>query len=516
MDGPIEIILQRNDGTSLDVSDYVADDDAITLTMEHERSRFEFVADDIDIRLSNIDGVVATFFGPLNRTSAWTIRVRIEDAFTWHGVISPESVETDEIGEWVRLSAFSITRAFWDWAEATRVRPNYAIGYLDNPAWINLTRLFNTEFLLRHNLTNRGLITGIDLTTFGSRNVRGFGDLTANNIGRFKELDPMMTWADFLKALSLYYNAVFYVDPFTRKFTMAKRSFMTGRMIEISNDVKDESAVQYNFLDDETIDYAKVVLARATVAPPEFVSRTRSLLANVPQGRNLYYVRYTDANGGTIGSDPPLAVDVPPRPSTFEGWLVTVRALGVAEATRKEVFVASIDLGYPDNGIVKIHESVGTTTTNVLDFGGRSGEALGQLSSTYMWYLRYASGVWDPPIPDWGGRAPEGNRILDLSIRIRFGEIGNVLDLREENMREVMAFFGNEMSFEAWTLAFADLFVSQRLVKFRIRGLDWRVGDLLLSEGANAIERLRTTSVRVRRVRANLLREECEIEGSGY
>ncbi|MFI5250794.1 MAG: hypothetical protein ACHQQQ_00055 [Bacteroidota bacterium] len=262
-----------------DITPLLDEDSKIILMQELERDAFERTVEDLTLRASNMDGYFTEIFRYGTASTRYEVTVSEEMRTLFRGEIDNESIRFDAKELWVELNVFSMNHRFWDRAKRTRVNLCFT------PDEKSIITMGVKELILRElssgrvDAENQPLFQGDMFSDFtiadqyAYRQIRFYADtddsLIGNN-GKFANLDPSTTIFDLLTAMSVYYNAEFFINPETEEFTMNRRLSPTGHQGNLDGCVLDDSKIDVLYLDRSKYDYIYTMIAIAEPPSPLF------------------------------------------------------------------------------------------------------------------------------------------------------------------------------------------------------------------------------------------------------
>lgn len=466
---------------------FLDDEAEQVITQELERTAFQRTMPDLHLALSNLTGTFNTRLAGIRAGDLYEVCV-YDDLLRcrFWGYIDNESIRLKRVSEWMEFDAYSALSRFWDKAKNSRFPT--AHGW---PETVTITYLVGIlDFIC--NLSDSGRnFRGLNFGTFAAESVRGgYTSTTYGNLGRAEDLAAETTVEDVLRAIAMWYNAEFYIDPDSRQLKMVARStILNDRKVDLAERLLEDEEITVAALDSETIDYVYAYAYAGTPPAIDSTYRTTGVVGGVKglfNGLHSWIVTYvidgkemfrsrqfdytlTDAMGG-----PPYGVRlrIAPGPSVTASRYLYRRDANDKTGTYRLCF------GVAGNALVTVSDEAGI---GLIFYNA----ALPNLDMTvYGWY-RYdeETDSWAAPIIDMPvGQYPPRGKILDINPQLRFFEYGTKDQLRDYSPREVFAFFLSNFDINADETRdrWRDVFRTRRLVTCNVSGIDWEVGDSVI------------------------------------
>jgi len=510
----VELIERKAGATLNDITEKLDADSDLILTQELERDAFERVVDDVRLKATNLDGFFGTLFLSTLGTTRWIVTISEDARVLFKGEIDNTSIDFGLVQEWVEFDVFSFTKVFWDRAKTTKL--------LDprGGTFIELSTEYTTvEDVLRRELGRgttlaRGqvwedLFTEFDVdSTYKDRRIRGWTnsrDTEVTNFGRYRELNPNTKVEELLQAMSIYYNAEFFIDPETEKFTMRKRgSVLNDLKTDVDDIVLDDAPISVRWLDDRKYDYIHLALRITQTENVEIDSislfqPTTGTGTGLKKGGDYSYRVTTIINNEELSAGEPVFIGLPlaaTAPASFV-WQVKLKIPVFAfEAASRRLYRTDSSGEEPYYLLKEFKENETTEFTDQL------GDAflillpvLGDvvLEAVVGVWLRYdeSAGTWDSLIVEKEGveNTPVGE-IFDVTPELRFMEPTEkfaALVERGFRLSDQFFFFGAENSnddnaLQVYREQWIDVFRTKRKIVTSVKGLKFRIGDSMVSK----------------------------------
>lgn len=489
-------------GAWLDVTPYLHDAEktaSFSFSDERERARFERVVGDIHLELSNMDGYIETLFSTLKVSSKWFVNVCNEAGDSiFRGVIEPKTVKPNLQNLWYAFDAFSTSRLLWDVVKTLRVR-RLSLEVGEQTFALTLAAFVQRELLDRYRLNELGIFSKIDLGDYSYRLIRDWQDAPhknwplLGNEGRFRDIDPELTWDELLKEMAKYYNADFWIDGGTDTFMMRRRNSQTTGRIVILDDVLIDSDVELSLVDEDMVDYVEAFLpyvpqgaiykGKTRVHFDSIVKRNFSSLVG---GTYKYIVVFYQGDTPALQSDP-LEITLADTGSAYDGWQVQLQIPpGPVGTTSRELYrwsspiIGGVYRG-PLYGRYRgvLDGNLETTVTDnfgssVLESGYNPLPSVRGAASAWMKYDEDTH-LWSAVLELEGVDAPVGVT-EDVRPQIQFVS-PNTGELLDYDPFSAFCFFMSDMSFEQFKEQFQEMFLTRKRLVGKVRGTDYRVGD---------------------------------------
>jgi hypothetical protein len=495
-----------------DITNRLNENTDLTLTQELERGAFERVVSDVNITMSNNNGLADTIFGgTVNPTTKWEVIVKDDNYNTLFRGHIETPIKFDKNKEWCSFTAFSRTRAMWDRFDETKI--SSPIPTSTNDVTATLAEFFNLQFLVIGLL--RDIIQGIDLTEYATRSIRMWADEIAptGNNGRWREVNPDMTWKEVIEEMLLYYNAEIYVDNETLEFKMIKRgSQINATAQDIDDKVHDDAAMDLRQWDKNPYDYLHSY-ADVIPAAPTYNDTISVPTAGLTQGTHNYIMTSIVDEFETFGSfEIGIRVFMNNPPYPFFDVVLNIPSSFEGTTSRK---LYRQDPSLPSGtGYRLVVEISGNTA---MTYNDHTSAALllahSQLGFIYRsasaWHkYNHSTGTWDAPILDvLGGRNKPVGTVLDVRPHIQFTEIGMPEELRPYNPYEVLDFFNRDMTTSQFRVNFRDLFLAKMGVTVTAKGDTYKIGDTITTTKVGTVN-----TFLVKRAALNLTKEKTELD----
>lgn len=411
--------------------DYETD---IQLNQELERQAFQRTVEDVRLRCGNLNGFFTTLFDGMPPTARWEVVIR-DARILFRGEIDNETITFDVNKEWVEFDIFSVTKVFWDAAKTTRIRKAVSEFGVDVSLGTTIELFITVEQLIKREVTLEkfgGIIAGYSISTLYAQRPVRFWVYTSSRIignnGRYRDLDPRTTIDELLKAMSIYYNAEFFVDPSTQFLVMQKRGAVLNDVKTNLNDViEDDEKIDIQLFDEQKIDYLGLSLNLGVPSSPSLASTETETDSKkgLDAGRYKWAITNRFQSGGLvieslIGQE--SAYDLPVSRSGGRYRVTLNVPLGPASCTSRGVY-RTRNSGYGGLFFVGIlQDNVSTTFIDSIPNSELSQKAPEDGPSGTIW-IRYdeESGTWDPAIigDPAGLNQPQG-KIFEVTPKLRF------------------------------------------------------------------------------------------------
>lgn len=470
-----------------------------TLTQEIEIKAFERTVSDVQFSLSNLTGEFDDIFSNVRADYLFEVcQYNDADECRFWGYIDLKHLKFSLRDRYASFMALSSQKRFLENAKS---------AHLFFPATYGGSESITLDELFRYEIDQTGIhdygrnFRGFDLGSFGSERVQWQRGPLSRGIGMFEDLSRNTTWNDLLKALALWFNAEFYVDPATRKLMMLRRLVvLNDRQVDLDPILCDDEDIDSNALADR-VDYVKSIGIYITKAPSYASSKRLSVpdgfKNGVPWGAYEYCVGYEDGSGDAILSEI-VTID-----------LTTRHAHVIDPLYGERKYTITLRIPVPENwtGTFKVYRTsyglfggfklVGssyadaeTTFTDTMSDGNWPNQpGMTAASKRVMaWYridefTNDLDVIYDVPR---GRNTPMGT-IQELIPQLKWVDPASPSVEKGEDVAAVYNFFTNRRAyFDAADLRnrWADLFRTRRLVQCKVRGTDWAIGDSVISKSS--------------------------------
>jgi hypothetical protein len=240
----MRILLGKPGEIPDDVTDRVFNED-FDITQERERAVFQRVHSDVSLKFSNMDGYFSKLFLSNPSNTHWELTIVTTRPIFWGEIDNSSTVFTVDQEE-LKITAFSKTKLFWDWARATKILPGeYA------PA---LQVASNVQDIIEYNLIGNeelpsGLFEGVDVH---SSLVEDLGVINA-----YYTLVKETTIEQLFTAFAIHFNAEWYIDPATHFIKFYPRLYVDNDIEKEISDIIVDGTVDHQISDGNKKDYIK-------------------------------------------------------------------------------------------------------------------------------------------------------------------------------------------------------------------------------------------------------------------
>jgi hypothetical protein len=482
-------------GSSLDCTPYLDDSAQQVITQELERTAFQRTHPDLRFTLSNLSDTFTTYFADLARTDLSELSVYDDnERRRFWGHVDPESVTFRLRDKWVEFDAFASNKRFWDLAKRTALYQPPVLGLgMAFGTTITLSQLLNYQAANTPIRDGDTTFSSIDLGIYAGEYVRGYRDsLDYGNAGRFQDLKPGTTWAEYLEALALFFNAEFYIDPQTYEFKMVHRgAVLNDRRLNIDPILMDSDEIDVQMLDAKTCDY---------------LYSYASVEMDGPVVTGTSHVESSQALGGYVGLLPGTHAWMVTFVIDGGECLVTKRTEYTLEANGKLYAVTlRIPAGPTGTSARRIYrkdpiniygafqylkEIAGNAAVDFTDNAGwswiqsqRGLPAIENLAGA--WYaFNELTNAWASPILDIpeGENTPEGV-VLEIAPKLVFTEPGYKTVVRDYSLYDIYQHFLKNFDIDepATRARWVDVFRTRRIVRAKVVGTSFGIGDSFVS-----------------------------------
>jgi len=524
---------------TIEATPFLMEDEPLELNQEVERARWEWVVDDLPVVLSDKDRTFTDAFATINKQTHWwvdffgdTWDAEIEGAvpsprLLFQGMIDPPSVSLKPLDRTVGFTALPLQRFMWD--RLANIKCRRVIAEAEDSYYLSLEEFLRRELITVHQLNADRLISDVVLgeewenrvirdsafytTTalppiLGNPATRAAGQIRKDvasgdypNAGMFRFIDPSMTWADLMQQLSVYYNALFYIEQGTRHLKIRTRLAPTSTDVRILDTMLSEKvAPEILPVDDQQLDYAGMYMQMEVPAPTllsfQLYEEDENVINTIrlPAGTVGWAISAT-VDGKEYLTSKPLIVDLfdfrAPGFVTTYGVTMKIGA-GPSETQKRSLYrfhSTAAHLGYrwlrdiPGNDVIDITDEDPLWPWIV------DAAIMPDLSNNAKAWMRYTTEYgWAAPILDPNGNNTPGGAVLDITPKIQFTDHTSEDALLELDGERIFEFFGSEMTPEQFQGQYKDLFLTKRRVICQLKGTDYRIGDPVMFKRLHGIQ----------------------------
>lgn len=526
----MNITLSKLGESEFDITDRFIEKSETTVAQESERATFQRSVDNVKAVFSDIDYYFSNLFKSVPASTIWVLSIYEEGRRIYRGFVNKDSITLKVKGETVAMDSFSITREFIERAKQVKKSFMQAIeGDRDND-------YFTLEYVLTWQLSGNGrddnpfdgLFDGFDLGGYEDRQIRSShisDDPDIGNETRFINLMSDTTMDELLQAMARYYNAEFFIDPETLKFTMRQRNIVLNDRavtegLKLEDVLKEDSEPEIVLYDKDTFDYVKLDLGNIIPPKLEYVSEQAlppgAGIPGIPrQGNILYGMTVEFDNYETVSGPlldimfyfsafpPPVDRAHPDRiyiPVEPLGGRTIIR-LNIPAYTehggvrRRHIYRNDSTIAGAGNDLRRLAIVEGNNALhyddNVFNIYIPGDEfaiyyTLPTEQKSFGMWVRYdeTTGLWSDPIVSLDeGRAVPRGRIFTVDPKLRFRSAVTPSEQLDSYWGYTRDFFGNESFTQTIREQWKDLFRTKRRVRCAVSGLNYRVGDSMISAG---------------------------------
>lgn len=478
-------------GSAFDATPFLDESQKQVVTQELEFNSFARTMPDVMLSFSNIGGEFTTLFSGLRMVDL--IQVELYDDTgrrRFWGYVDNRTLTFSLRDRYAKFTAFSTMRRFWERAKTTKLYWHPVPFF---PATVGLLQFFMYQAFFTDIRGSEGVFSGIDLGEFAAELIRGTDAVNYNNIDN---LSRNTTWYDFLIAVSLFHNAEFYIDPESHDLRMVHRvSVMNDRRIDMDGLICDDEDIEVSAIDSHRVDYIKCY-AWFTVGAPEMAFKPEQI-ATLPYGYpqsglgvgTHYYTTVYHTNGQPTMISDVFAYTLP-TPTDGYNWKVSLRipahpaGLGQRKVYRSDpadtrgAWYLVSDIAANDANDKVVYDSMNW------QFLQRQEERPWVDRRVTAWYsFDESTGVWSQVVDaPKGANTPQGS-IFDIIPVLHFMEPADKTVQRTDDPYHVFDFFLQKFSpnDESTRTRWTDFFRTRRLVKCKVTGIDYEVGDSVVS-----------------------------------
>jgi hypothetical protein len=394
------------------------------------------------------------------------------------------------------FTALSGLKRFWDKAKTTKLFfPSSGLF----TTTIALDELFRYEIDITDIRDGGTTFLGFELGGYASLTVMGYN---SGFKGEFQNLHRDTTWYDLLTAMCLWYNAEFYIDPADRILKMVPRvSVLNDKRIDIDAVLCEDEDIEASAIEDKAVDWIEATGVTELPAPtmpskPELLSlQNYNNTKGLGGGTHLYRVMHWEEGGGDGFLTNILAVVLDPVPATARGWKVYVRIPANPFGYGKRTLYRS-DPRDTTGGWHWVSEIAGATpneTTIGDDVGWvplsqRTGWPDKDIEPIAAWLnFDEVTGDWTQVLDIPKGKNTPGGVILKVYPELKFLDPADRSKQLPEDPRWAYWFFTGSAAFPYGVTTdmrarWADVFRTRRYVQCKVVGIDYSVGDSVVSK----------------------------------
>ncbi len=503
----------------------------IVVSQGRERDEFKRTVEDVKLKISDQQNELTNTLRKYPITSVWDVIVKDSDRQLFAGRID-RPVTSDVKEDWIEVQCFSKNKEFWEKAKVTKILP-----FMQN-SFVKVDTSIYSEYvlvltLLQYNLdrfAQEGIFAGYDIDAlYNNRKIRwawGSDSADVGNQGRYVDLDPKTTIYEILTAMAIYYNAEFFIDAETNKFTMIRRN-------SIQNDVEHDldellintEGISFDDSDGKKYDYVKV--AYGIPKPADMYTQDRSgsgipydtvmyTLKTIIEGiestssneYDPYLLLKVDPYGGpTTSSYKPFVIPNPPTGFTYasiyqkgdSGWSKIIDLSDENISANATIFERTSE------GLV-----VNITPTQIHNLVKTNGQIFTNYSVVGDLYIRYDEliGTWTTLFKQSSDIDLPQGKIFDSTPSLKFINPATN-QVEATNYYWAYYFFGREYDINIFAQQFQDFFIYKGKISCTIKNLPYRVGDTFITAKHPKIP---AGKYLCKNARNKLMREQTQIE----
>lgn len=509
----MKILIGRKYGTQTDYSGYLLEKTSIRVGQRRQITDFERSHNDVHLEFSNLDGTFTTLFQGATSVDRFTVAISPDDSdrLIFSGEVEMSSVEFSIDGETVSMNAFNLTKKFWELAKSRKlINPSGGLHEWTKE-YTTVTDVLKREF--SRNSDIRNLYTDLDIdASFADRPIRGWKaakdstDPTIGDSGRYRDLSPDTTIAELLEAFQFYYNAEFFIDDTTQKFSMKPRGgVVSDTQTDLTDKLIEDSSPVIRVTDAAAYDYIHTLLAVPKPPAPLLGSVSAADAGRGMIGIKSWMITYVysidDIEMESAASDYSGAYYLGPQTvggiargakagltlPTSSNTGVMRRRLYRADWSNTRDGVTTVDW-YQATGYYLVMEIADNTTTFVYDDievaqSAREFFSEAAKRGSVWWGYDYATGTWRAPVVDDGATETPAGKILEVTPVLRFVNPVNRDETLDFNILDMIAFFGGDRDFDLNRLVtqWQIVFTRSQILAGAFEGTNYRIGDTALT-----------------------------------
>lgn len=479
-------------GSVFDATPYLDETEKQIVTQELEFNAFQRTMPDVSFSLSNMSNAFTTLFSGMRKTHLYEVDVYDNAGRRrFWGYLDNQTLTFLLRDRYAKFSAYSGLKRFWEKAKTTKLH------FPDGPLFgrtVTLVDFLTYQMFATNIRENFTTFLGLDLGEFATEVIRGYD--TADYKGTFQNLNRDTTWYDLLTAISLFHNAEFYIDPEDRSLRMVHRtSILNDRQLNIDDRLCDDEEVESTAIDSKRVDFVRGYGWYAVGGPteaykPEMVDTLQYGYPQFGLGAGIHYFIVTYyTNGQPAMISDMLKIELP-TPQPLHNWKVWLR-IPAHPAGLGERMVYRSDPADPMGRWYLVYE-IGANDALEKVISDSMNWMFLQKQAEKPWIDRHVQAWYsfDELTGDWtqivdapkGQNTPEG-LIFDIIPALHFMNPYNRTVALEDDPYNVFDFFLQRFNVaEEYTrVRWADLFRTRRVVKCKVTGIDFEVGDSVVS-----------------------------------
>jgi len=506
---------EQDDGTLVwyELTPHLPDREPILARKERERDRFEWIVDDMTLRVSALDGTMEELFEQIAADAKpWMILIFCEDGSSgsdvkFRGIIQSDTVELSVDSMWIDFDVYSINRWVWDRLSEFTARLyipwNNMIGTYDTVEneWYTTLSEWLTEYVIGKPWVIptpfydfHWIVNAIDVESSVDCEMKIIKD--GGRIGCFVDLDPELTMADFLREVLKWCNAEMFV--LNNTITIRERRSMTpGALKPVDGLVLEDDEPRALYNDGAAIDALRVWTPIAASKPVmTFLDRMAfhdwielEQEGWLARGEYAYQILYYDGNDVPICASGWLWIETPDRGPAV-GFRPTLYVLGASIGAeyvlKRRVWRLN---GYNETRWRCVGEISGNNSVSWTDTTSKSQSMANDdeivLPKTATTCLISWDNGWQ--VPKLETKSSSTKNVFDVRPQIQFTPPDNMDEVLDLDAGHVLTFFRqirrlDEGILEWYRKRYINLFSVSKLVTFRVRGIDYEIGDSVYSD----------------------------------
>jgi len=472
-------------GSVLDVTPFLDETQKQIATQELEFNAFQRTMPDVMASLSDMDGTLTTFFSGLRASDL--IQCELYDDTgrrRFWGYVDTRTVTFLLRDRYAKFTAYSGIRRFWEKTKVTKIFIPTVIEYA---VPITFQEFFRYQLDVTNLSEGNSLFLGFDLGDYATETLRGRDHEYYK--GTLQNLSRDTTWFDMLTAMSLFHNAEFYISPEDRKLHMVRRvSVLNDRRLDLDDRLCDDEEIEASAIDAKRVDYLKS-FSLFSLPAPTMTYKPNAVIGGIAAGIHYYIVVY-DVNGISAMKSAVLTITLETPPDWATGWQVWINIPAHPSGIgARHVYRSSHDDGDGWMRKVTTIDANDALDKTILDMSPWQVIANNEIyppidDRVAAWFsFDELTGDWTT-IPDApkGMNTPQGT-IFDIIPTLHFMSPYNRSVQLEDEPANTFDFFMRRFdpSDETTRTKWADLFRTRRLVKCKVTGIDYEVGDSVVS-----------------------------------
>lgn len=293
----------------IDITNRLIEDNDIIINLEREIEAFNRTVGDVTIVASNIDNYFNSIFNDIYTAKKYIVKIYEDNNLLFKGFIHLPSIEFNTVNRIVTFTVFSFEKYFWDRCKERKIRRDYSFNEMF--VWITLERLINKQIREGFgDIIKPYVVIDEELANKKIRMYADTLDIEITNYGKYKDLEEDTTIYKLFNALSINFNAEFFIDITNDELHFIRRKMHSGNEIQIDDKIMDDKILIYP-VDDEKFDWIKLSFKAPKCNYPLPSNYTiQGAYSGLAIAINYYYITTLTINGVESGRSDILNVKV--------------------------------------------------------------------------------------------------------------------------------------------------------------------------------------------------------------